>query len=63
MLKMELPGRRKEGTLQRRFADVVKEDMEILGVAEERAKVRVRRRQLKLQLIKAVPKRERRRTT
>lgn len=32
-----LPGRRKRGRSQRRFVDVVKRDMQTVGVAEENA--------------------------
>ena len=34
MMEMELPGKRKRGRLKRRFLDVVKEDMEEVGVKE-----------------------------
>ncbi|PME06485.1 hypothetical protein A8A06_13560 [Escherichia coli] len=46
MLKMELPGRRRRGRPQRRFMDVVKEDMQRVGVREEDARDRVRWRQM-----------------
>lgn len=35
---MELPGKRKRGRSQRRFVDVVKEDMQRVGVTEEDAR-------------------------
>ena len=35
MLRMELPGKRKRGRPQRRFMDVVKEDMAEVEVTEE----------------------------
>lgn len=41
MLKMKLPGRRIGGRPQRRFVDVVKEDMKT-GVEEQESKVRCR---------------------
>ena len=34
MMEMELPGKRKRGRSKRRFLDVVKEDMEEVGVKE-----------------------------
>ncbi|MCY0699101.1 hypothetical protein OVX40_29055, partial [Klebsiella pneumoniae] len=34
MLRMELPGRRKRGRPERRFMDVVKEDMQVVGLKE-----------------------------
>ncbi|KAF7704300.1 hypothetical protein HF521_021372 [Silurus meridionalis] len=34
MLRMELPGSRKRGRPRRRFMDVVKEDMHVVGVTE-----------------------------
>lgn len=37
VLKMELRGRRKRGRAQRRFVDVVKQDMQRVGVTEEHA--------------------------
>ena len=37
MLKMELPGRRQRGRPKRRFMDMVREDMHIVGVGEEDA--------------------------
>ena len=33
MLRLELPGRRPKGRLKRRFMDVVKEDMKLVGVS------------------------------
>ena len=38
MLSFELPGRRSRGRPKRRFMDVVKEDMKVVGVREERMK-------------------------
>ena len=35
MLRMELPGKRKQGRPKRRFMDVVKEDMAEVEVTEE----------------------------
>ncbi len=35
MLRMEPPGRRRGGRPKRRFMDVVKEDMQVVGVTEE----------------------------
>ena len=46
MLSFELPGRRSRGRPKRRFMDVVKEDMKVVGVREEDAEDRVRWRQL-----------------
>ena len=46
MLSFELPGRRPRGRPKRRFMDVVKEDMKVVGVREEDAKDRARWRQL-----------------
>ena len=40
MLGMEIPGRRKRGRPKRRFMDVVREDMRVVGVTEEEAEVR-----------------------
>ncbi|KAI5609084.1 hypothetical protein C0J50_6086, partial [Silurus asotus] len=34
MLRLELPGSRKRGRPRRRFIDVVKEDMQVVGVTE-----------------------------
>ena len=45
-LSFELPGRRPRGRPRRRFMDVVKEDMKVVGVREEDAEDRVRWRQL-----------------
>lgn len=41
-MSMELPGRRKRVRLQRKFMDVVKEDIQRGGMSEEDAKDRVR---------------------
>ncbi|KAL7841080.1 hypothetical protein SRHO_G00247710 [Serrasalmus rhombeus] len=46
MLEMELPGRRRRGRPQRRFMDVVKVDMEMVGVKVEEAVDRARWRQM-----------------
>ena len=40
MLWMEMPGKRKQGILKRRFEDVVKEDMAEVEVTEEDTEVR-----------------------
>lgn len=45
MLSFELPGRNSRGRPKRRFTDVVKEDMKVVGVREEDGD-RVRWRQL-----------------
>ncbi|KAJ8335039.1 hypothetical protein SKAU_G00406820 [Synaphobranchus kaupii] len=41
MLKMELPGKRR-GRPKRRFMDVAREDMQVLGTTEEDAEERIR---------------------
>ncbi|KAI5085738.1 hypothetical protein C0J45_24215, partial [Silurus meridionalis] len=41
MLRMELPGRRKRGRPKRRFMDVVREDMQVVGVKEADVEDRV----------------------
>ncbi|KAF7646842.1 hypothetical protein LDENG_00181660 [Lucifuga dentata] len=46
MLRLELPGRKRRGRPKRRFMDVVKEDMKLVGVREEEAEDRVRWRQM-----------------
>ena len=46
MLRLELPGRRPRGRPKRRFMDVVKEDMKVVGVKEKEAEDRVRWRQM-----------------
>ena len=46
MLSFELPGRRPRGRPKRRFMDVVKVDMKVVGVREEDAEDRVRWRSL-----------------
>ena len=46
MLRMELPGRRPRGRPKRRFMDVVKEDMRVVGVREDEAEDRVRWKQM-----------------
>ncbi|WP_139267332.1 reverse transcriptase domain-containing protein, partial [Escherichia coli] len=46
MLRLELPGRRPRGRPKRRFLDVVKEDMRIVGVGEEDTEDRVEWRQM-----------------
>lgn len=38
MLKVELPGKRKEGRLKRKFMDVFREDMQVAGTRQEDAK-------------------------
>lgn len=43
---MELPGERKIGKPQKRFMDVVKGDMQWVGMTEEHAGYRVRWRQI-----------------
>ena len=40
MLKMEVPVRRQRGRPKRRFMDVLREDIQIVGVKEEEAKDR-----------------------
>ena len=42
LMKMEVPGRRKRGRPKRRFRDVVKEDMQVVGVSEQDAEDRNR---------------------
>ena len=37
MLRLEFPGRRPRGRPKRRFMDMVKEDMKLVGVSEEDA--------------------------
>ncbi|KAF7669317.1 hypothetical protein LDENG_00206530, partial [Lucifuga dentata] len=46
MPRLELPGRRPRGRPKRKFMDVVKEDMKLVGVREEEAEDRVRWRQM-----------------
>ena len=46
LLRLGLPGRRTRGRPKRRFMDVVKEDMKLVGVTEEEAQNRVRWRQM-----------------
>ena len=46
MLRLELPGGRPRGRPERRFMDVVKEDMKVVSVKEETAEDRARWRQL-----------------
>lgn len=46
ILKMELPGRRIRARLQRRLMDVLKEDMEQVGMTEEDTSDEVRWRQM-----------------
>ncbi|KAK2899617.1 hypothetical protein Q8A73_012746 [Channa argus] len=46
MLRLELPGRRSRGRSKRRFMDVVREDMKLVGVSEEDAEDRVRWRHM-----------------
>ncbi|KAF3699483.1 hypothetical protein EXN66_Car015170 [Channa argus] len=46
MLRLELPGRRSRGRPKRRFMDVVREDMKLVGVSEEDAEDRVRWRHM-----------------
>ena len=40
MLKMELPGKKKSGRPKRRFIDIVREDMQVVGATEEDAEDR-----------------------
>ena len=42
MIRLELPGRKPRGIPKRRFMDVVKEDMKLVGMREEDAEDRVR---------------------
>ena len=42
MMRLELPGRRPRGRPKRRFMDVVKEDMKLVGVRDEDEEDRVR---------------------
>lgn len=42
MLKMEVPGRRKRGRRQRRYMDVTKEDVQMVGVTEQDIRDRMR---------------------
>ena len=44
MLRMDLPGKRKQGRPKRRFTDAVREDMSVVEVTEEDAEVRSKRR-------------------
>lgn len=46
MLRMELAGKRKTGRLKRRFTEVLRGDMQVLGVKEEGAKDRRGSRQV-----------------
>lgn len=46
MLKTELPGKRERRRPQRRFIEVMKDDMHRVGVSEEAARKRVRWRQM-----------------
>lgn len=46
MLCMGLPGRRNRGRPHRTFMDVLKEEMPTVGVTEQDARYRVRRRQM-----------------
>ena len=46
MLRLELPGRRPRGRPKKRFMDVVKEDMKVVGVRKEDAEDRVRWRRI-----------------
>ena len=46
MLKMELPGKRKRGRSKRRFIDMVREDMQVVGATEEDAENRKRWKQV-----------------
>ena len=46
MLSLELPARRPRGRPRRRFMDVVKEDMKVVGAREQDAEDRVRWRTL-----------------
>ena len=46
MLRLELPGRRPKGRPKRRFMEVVKEDMKLVGVKDEQEEDRVRWRQM-----------------
>ena len=46
MIRLELPARRSRGRPKRRFMNVVKEDMKLVGVREEDAEDRVRWRQM-----------------
>ena len=42
MLEIELQGRRKKGRPKKRFPDVVKDDIQLVGVTEEDAEDKVR---------------------
>ena len=44
MLRMELPGKRKQGRLKGWFMDVVREDMAVVEVTDEDAEDRTERR-------------------
>jgi hypothetical protein len=46
MLNLELPGKRARGRPKRRFMDVVKEDMKVVGVRGEEAEDKARWRQM-----------------
>ena len=45
-MRLELPGRRRTGRPKRRFMDVVKEEVKLVGVREECAGDRVRKRKM-----------------
>ena len=42
MLRMELPGKRKQGRPKRRFTDAAREDMAVVEVTEEEADERTK---------------------
>ena len=46
MLRMELPGRRRRGRPKRRFMDVVRADMRVVGVSMEDVEDRAKWRRL-----------------
>ena len=46
MMKMELPGKRKRGRPKRRFMEMVREDMQVVGTTEGDAEDRKRWKQM-----------------
>ncbi|KAF7663896.1 hypothetical protein LDENG_00196870 [Lucifuga dentata] len=48
MLKMELPGKKKRGRLKRRFIFAVREDMQVVGVTEDKERWKKKKRSFQL---------------